>query len=41
MNQAAELRGVKVRRWGRREWLWFLLALLPLLVLVILGLVLL
>ena len=34
MNQIAELRrnGLNPKRWGRREWLWFALALVPLVV---------
>jgi hypothetical protein len=29
LNQLAELGGRRPRRWGKKEWIWFLLALTP------------
>jgi hypothetical protein len=37
LNQAAELRGRSPRRWGLKEWIWFGLALLPLVVVAVVG----
>jgi hypothetical protein len=37
MNQAAELRGVSTRRWEGREWVWLVLALVPIVVVAIVA----
>ena len=38
LNQAAELGNTPPRRWGPRQWVWFGLALLPLIVLALVAL---
>jgi hypothetical protein len=37
LNQARQLGGRGPRRWGPREWVWFGLALLPLVVVAIVA----